>query len=171
MEGIILIILSLIISSFFGNKKKETQQTPPPVRQKQPVQTKSSTNQNRPSVLKELENWSKQMLEETEQKMSPQTKEVVQKAEQQARERFPEQAKRFDRQKTRLEEKVPTVIEQTAVSTPRTPERPGRLSMHQQKTKEIVMEEPVKQLVNSREELAQAIVLSEVLAPPVSKRR
>lgn len=170
MEGIILIILSLIISQFFGNKKKETQQTPPPVRQK--TTTSTPADQKRPSVLKELETWSKQMLEETEQKMSPQTKEVVQKVERQARERFPEQAEWVDRGRERLERNAETVIEQTAVTNSRTPERLGRLSLHQQqKTKEIVMEEPVKQLVNSREELAQAIVLSEVLAPPISKRR
>lgn len=170
MEGIILIILSLIISSMFGNKKKETQQTPPPVRQK-PTSTPTPAGQKRTSVLKELEDWSKQMLEQTEQKMSPQSKEVIQQAEKQARERFPKQVDRVDRHRARGERNEPSEIEKTAVASSRTPDRPGRLSLHQQKTKELVVERPVKQLVNSREELAQAIVLSEVLAPPVSKRR
>lgn len=171
MEGIILIVLSLIISQFFGKKNKETQETPPPVRQNPTKQNK--TEQKKPSIFKELEDWSKQVLEQTEQKVPPKAKQVAQKVEEEVRERFPERVQRAERVERveRTSGRGSSVIEQTSLTNDSANLRPGRLSAHQQQTKRIVVEDPVHQLIDSREELAQAIVLAEILAPPVSKRR
>lgn len=181
MEGLLLIVLSLIISSFFGNKKKAGQETPPPVKQKQPPQTvqptrpdradqsrggrSAQTRTDRPRSLKELEDWTRQMLEQNEEKIPPKAKEVIAKAETEARNRLPQ-----SRPETVRKERQPKsdpVVAMGEIGE----RRPGRLSAHNKPKEEPMKEIPVKKLIDSKEQLAQAIVLSEVLAPPISKRR
>lgn len=157
MEGIILIILSLIISQFFGNKKKETHQTPPPVSQKKVAE-------QRPSVLKELETWTRQLLEETEQKLPESTKRQIEKTGAELKERLPRSTSASS-----LSQQVNTASEKAQPI--QSPVRPGRLSVHAGKPVERIKSEPVSEWFDTREELARAIVLSEIIAPPISKRK
>lgn len=173
MEGLLLIVLSLIISSFFGSKKKASQETPPPVRQKeptqtsQPAQTRQASQQQpaRPRSLKELEDWTRQMLEQNEEKIPPKVKEVVKRAETEVRERSSQSRPQTIRPERVA--KVDPVIAAGEIGQ----SRPGRLSAHNKPKEQPMKEIPVKKLIDSKEQLAQAIVLSEVLAPPISKRR
>lgn len=151
MEGILLIILSLIISSFFGDKKKASQKTPPPVNQK---------SETRPRSLKELEDWTRQMLDQSDQKVPPKARQVAERVEREVRSRLPQAPVK------EIQERVPVTIEREIAER-----RPGRLSVHQ-KTEPVIQKElPVAELIDSTDDLARAIVLSEILAPPVSKRR
>lgn len=155
MEGILLIILSLIISSFFGDKKKASQKTPPPVNQK---------SETRPRSLKELEDWTRQMLDQSDQKVPPKARQVAERVEREVRSRLPQTPSQVPGNE--IQERVPVTIEREIAER-----RPGRLSVHQ-KTEPVVQKElPVAELIDSTDDLARAIVLSEILAPPVSKRR
>jgi len=173
MEGLLLIVLSLIISSFFGNKKKASQETPPPVTQKKPTQTVQQTQAQRteqkptsgPRSLKELEDWTRQMLEQNDEKIPPKAKEVIKRADTEVRSRVPNSRPATTRQERAP--KLDPVIAAGEISE----RRPGRLSTHNKQVEKPVKEIPVARLINSREQLAHAIVLSEVLAPPISKRK
>ncbi|WP_144511130.1 hypothetical protein [Bacillus sp. FJAT-22090] len=144
MEGIILVVISLIISTIFGKKKQE-QKAPKPV--KRAPQQKPFTD-NPFKNLGELAKEFKQAQQEELKRRVPILKE---------------------------EPVVPVIEEKVQREVSRdqgVPRSSGRLSVHQGKKRELTTSKSVMDSVlpDTKEELARAIILSEILAPPKSKR-
>lgn len=145
MEGIILLVISLLISALFGKKKQEQKKIPKPVN-RAPVQKPIADN-----PFKNLGELAKEFKQ-------------VQQAE-------------LERRKPVLkaESAAPVIVEKVQREINRdqgAPRSPGRLSVHQGNTRNLSDSKPVIQSVlpDTKEELIRSIILSEILAPPKSKR-
>ncbi|TQR19281.1 hypothetical protein [Psychrobacillus vulpis] len=87
---------------------------------------------------------------------------------------FKVEHKKMDRKPPEVQ-KTPTLVEKVEREVPRdrgVPRSSGRLSIHQDKVQNKNVSKPIDTniLPSSKEELVRAIVFSEILAPPKSKR-
>lgn len=146
MEAILLVIISSIIGYFLKNKNQEVSETPPPINQrKQQVEPKKQQRQR-------IGDYAKTAIQDLEKKISP---------------------IEFEKQATELVETVenlngkifehakPTEVGYTRI--PKTEETKNVLE------KQATTTAGFKFPSNSNE-LAHAIVMSEILGPPKSKR-
>lgn len=140
MESLIIFIAIAIISSLFG-KKKKTEQKP----EKQDQQVKPLKE----NPFKNLGDFAKDFMEEQKQQL----------------ERKPPVVKQVP---------VPPVekVAREASRDQGVPRSLGRLSVHQSNKQENIVAEPSVNnfLFSSKDELVKAIVLSEILGPPKSRR-
>lgn len=145
MEGIIIPIIILVLSALFGKTKKEQKSSPKPV---------SRTPEQKPFVENPFKN------------LGDLAKEFKQLQQDELKRRIPV---------LKEEPVVPAVVEKVQREVSRdqgVPRTSGRLSIHQGKKSALHDHTHVVKgiLPDTKEELARAIILSEILAPPKSKR-
>lgn len=145
MENLIIPIIVLILSALFGRKKQDQKTAPKPVK-RAPEQKPIADN-----PFKNLGELAKEFKQ-------------VQQAE-------------LERRKPVLkaEPAAPVIVKKVQREVNRdqgVPRSPGRLSVYQGNTRNLNDSKPVIQSVlpDTKEELIRAIILSEILAPPKSKR-
>ncbi|ETT82343.1 hypothetical protein MKZ08_06240 [Viridibacillus sp. FSL R5-0477] len=159
MEVIILFIISAIISAFFKDKKSGNKQAP----NKGPVQRSQHSEHRKPmpqrtGQTRSLEDYAKEVFRDLENKFGEQPKAEVEKA------------------KEIIEEKVAPILERSSVSE-------GTRSFENSRSTRPAMsrgaeiQKKVKQTENStfnfpktKNQLAQSIIMAEILGPPKSKR-
>ncbi|MFJ7826832.1 hypothetical protein [Psychrobacillus sp. NPDC096623] len=145
MEAFIPIIIAALFSLFFKNKKE-----PDNKRVEKPVNSTPTRKTVSENPFKELGDFAKQFTSERQQEMKvkpPVVKEIE----------VPVKVKKMERE----------VKRDQGVSR-----GPGRLSAHQEKATERLKSSPVVNnlLPSNEDELIRAIIFSEILAPPKSKR-
>ncbi|MGE7919496.1 hypothetical protein ACQKM9_11130 [Viridibacillus sp. NPDC093762] len=159
MEVIILFIISAIISAFFKDKKSKNKQAP----NKGPVQKPQSSEHSKPMPQKtgqtrSLEDYAKEVFRDLENKFGEQPKAEVEKA------------------KEMIEEKAAPILERSSASE-------GTRSFENSRSTRPAMsrgaeiQKKVKQTDNktfnfpqTKNQLAQSIMMAEILGPPKSKR-
>lgn len=154
MESIILVVISLIVSAFFKKGKDGKQQTTKRVQEVKPFTEKPFNG---------LEDLAKAFFEEKKEGMDRKPP-VVKKA--------PVVTQKVERKSERtVERHSKEIVERDIKRDQGVPRSSGRLSVYQaEKPRQAV--EPVLNsiLPDTKEELMRAIVLSEILALPKSKR-
>ncbi|MEK4521683.1 hypothetical protein NSQ95_11100 [Psychrobacillus sp. FSL W7-1457] len=155
MEGLIIPLIIIILSSLFGRKKPDEKPAPKPAsRDIQPAPQQKPVAQN---PFKSLGDLAKEFQQE-QQQARPERKQT-------SRKQAPKQV---------VQAEVPPVIQKAGREAGRdqgVPRSTGRLSVHQVGTTDITKKSVVHNIMpDTKEELMRAIVLSEILAPPKSKR-
>ena len=150
MEGLILPLIIIILTSLFGRKKQEEKPAPKPAQpniQGAPQQKPVAQN-----PFKSLGDLAKEFQQEQQTKMERKPLSVPKEI-------------RVD---------APPVIEKVGREIGRdqgVPRSTGRLSVHQVSQRNAAKNSVVQNIMpDTKEELMRAIVLSEILAPPKSKR-
>lgn len=143
MEAILLVIISSIIGYFLKNKNQEVSKTPPPINHKaQPIEPKEQ----------KIGDYAKTVIQDLEKKISP--PEIEKQAT--------ELVETVDRFNGKIFEHVkPTEFDYTRI--PKTEETKNVSK------KQVTTSEGFTFPANTNE-LARAIVMSEILGPPKSKR-
>lgn len=155
METIILIVISLAVSMFLKKNKNSEQPANKRVQEVKPFTEKP---------FKGLEDLAKAFFEEREQELERKPP-VVKEA--------PVMAQKTERTSERtVERHSKEKVDRESGRDQGRPRTQGRLSMYQTETVDRQAIEPQLHSVlpNTKEELMRAIVLSEILAPPKSKR-
>lgn len=150
MEAIILLVISSIIGYFLKNKDEETTTPPPVIRRVQ----RSDSKKMEQTVRRKIEEVSKNVLQDLDRKLPKagelrkNVTEVIQERKQPVEENVFERPQRelIDRSNIIQKEKTQTTPQQN--------------------------DQPVKgfKFPQNSSELAQAIVMAEILGPPKSKR-
>lgn len=144
MEGLIPIIIAVLFSLFFKNKKEPDKKTVEKPIDSAPMRKPVSEN-----PFKELGDFTKQFTSEKQQEMKAKPPVVKPKE-------VPVNAKKVEREVKRNQGVA---------------RAPGRLSAHQDNAQKLTTTPVVNNLLPSNEdELIKAIIFSEILAPPKSKR-
>lgn len=150
MEGLILPLIIIILTSLFGRKKQEEKPASKPTQpniQRAPQQKPVAQN-----PFKSLGDLAKEFQQEQQTKMERKPLSVPKEI-------------RVD---------APPVIEKVGREVGRdqgVPRSTGRLSVHQVSQRNAAKNSVVQNIMpDTKEELMRAIVLSEILAPPKSKR-
>lgn len=160
MEGLIIPLIIIILSSLFGRKKQDENPAPKPAPRN--IQTAPQQKPVAQNPFKSLGDLAKEFQQEQQQ--------------QQARpERKQTSRKQAPRKQVVQAEVLPPVIQNTGREAGRdqgVPRSSGRLSVHQViPTTNVTKKTLVHNIMpDTKEELMRAIVLSEILAPPKSKR-
>ncbi|WP_075618123.1 hypothetical protein [Paenisporosarcina indica] len=148
MEVILIAIITMIIGAF--SKKKNADDANG---KGKPFMSKPLDSQ----PLKKVEDYAREVFKDVQQRTSERQSHVQPKSE-------------LKSQMNQLEEKtLPSRVQLKEINT--SPKRTGRLSVHQPADVEKEKTVDKKSLVPStKQELVQAIIFSEILAPPKSKR-
>ncbi|WP_298472864.1 hypothetical protein [Psychrobacillus sp. FSL K6-4046] len=155
MEGLIIPLIIIILSSLFGRKKPEEKPAPKPA----PRNTQNAPQQKpvNPNPFKSLGDLAKEFQQE-QQQARPERKQTPRK-------QAPKQV---------VQAAAPPIVEKVGREVGRdqgVPRSTGRLSVHQVGPTNITKKSVVQEIMpDTKEELMRAIVLSEILAPPKSKR-
>ncbi|MCZ8536073.1 hypothetical protein M9R32_02555 [Paenisporosarcina quisquiliarum] len=148
MEPIIFAIIAFVISAIFKRKNASDDGG-----QTKPFLPQSPNQQS----MKKLEDYAKEIYGDVQKQISERQTKTPSKPE-------------VMYQMKQVKEKVLPAKEQMK-EAPRTSARQGRLSLHQTKEKNRIQNTDSSSFVPSSEkELLQAIIFSEILAPPKSKR-
>ena len=159
MEAIILLIVSAIISAFLKDKNSKDKKAP----NKGPVQRPQHSEHRKPmqqrtGQTRSLEDYAKEVFRDLENKFGEQPKAEVEKA------------------KEIIEEKVAPILEQSSLSEGTRSFESSR-STRPAMSRGAEIQKKVKQTDNktfnfpqTKNQLAQSIIMAEILGPPKSKR-
>ncbi|MER2169068.1 MAG: hypothetical protein ABS938_00375 [Psychrobacillus psychrodurans] len=151
MEGLIIPLIIIILSSLFGRKKQEEKPAPKP--EPRNIQKAPQQKPVNPNPFKSLGDLAKEFQQEHQPTRSERQQSPLKQAAQSA---------------------APLVVEKVGREIGRdqgVPRSTGRLSVHQVRPTNIAKKSVVQDIMpDTKEELMRAIVLSEILAPPKSKR-
>ncbi|NME04295.1 hypothetical protein [Psychrobacillus sp. BL-248-WT-3] len=155
MEGLIIPLIIIILSSLFGRKKPDEKPAPKPAPRN--IQTAPQQKPVEQNPFKSLGDLAKEFQQE-QQQARPERKQTPRK-------QAPRQV---------VQAEVPPVIQKAGREAGRdqgVPRSTGRLSVHQVIPTNATKKSVVHNIMpDTKEELMRAIVLSEILAPPKSKR-
>lgn len=155
MEGLIIPLIIIILSSLFGRKKPEEKPAPKPAPRN--IQNAPQQKPVNPNPFKSLGDLAKEFQQE-QQQARPERKHTPRK-------QAPKQV---------VQAAAPPVVEKLGREIGRdqgVPRSTGRLSTHQVRPINVTKKSVVQEIMpDTKEELMRAIVLSEILAPPKSKR-
>ena len=166
METIILALVVFAISSLFKGNKKQEQKPMPPFNQSSPTQTieqpKQQSGNNRP---RSLEDFAKEVFQQLNEKTQPMMEPVPSNTSM--------EQKAPDVKNTTLKEEVLSkpVSNRPAFNESRMSDRASGFKNGGQSRDPIKGKEIGSVVPTSRAALVQAMITSEILAQPVSKRR